>query len=105
MFKALRGALIGLVAFVSLFSLASAASAITVSPSGAYNANSVGNTLLTFTSNRRVLTCTASRISATVDSTGAGTSTAGSTVYSGCSNGLLGAFTVTQTSNWDVESY
>lgn len=102
MSKALRGALIGLVACVSLFGLAASASAITVSPSGAYTATATGSTVLTFSSNGQRLTCTGSVISATVDSTGAGSSAAGTTRYSGCTNALLGSFTVTQTSNWGV---
>ncbi|MDO8184185.1 hypothetical protein Q5424_00350 [Conexibacter sp. JD483] len=102
MSKALRSALIGLVASISLFGLAASASALTISPSGAYSATSTGATVLTFGSNGQRLNCTGSTVSATVASNGVGTSAAGTTRYTGCSNALLGAFTVTQSSAWGV---
>ncbi|MDO8184184.1 hypothetical protein Q5424_00355 [Conexibacter sp. JD483] len=94
--------LIGLAAAISLFGLAASASALTISPSGAYTATASGSTVLTFGSNGQRLTCTGSTIAATIDSAGVGSSASGTTRYSGCTNALLGAFSVTQSSAWDV---
>ncbi|MDO8184183.1 hypothetical protein Q5424_00360 [Conexibacter sp. JD483] len=94
--------LIGLAAAISLFGLAASASALTISPSGAYTATATGATVLTFGSNGQRLNCTASTIVATVDSAGVGSSASGTTRYSGCTNALLGTFSVTQSSAWGV---
>jgi len=102
MSKMVRGCLIGILACLSLLTAAQAAGALTVSPSGAYTAASRGSTLLTFASTGQSLTCTSSQIGATISSNGSGTSPAGSFDARGCSNVLLGAYTITQTSAWRV---
>lgn len=101
MSKMVRGCLIGILACLSVLTAASAAGAITVSPSGAYTAAS-GTTTLSFASNGQVLTCTSSAIGATISSDGNGTSPTGSAVYNSCTNALLGTFTVSQRSAWTV---
>ncbi len=86
-----------------LFGVRSAtAGALTVSPSGAYSDLATGSVVLSLTSNGQRLTCTGMLFSYTIDSSGVGTSAAGTTRFSGCTNALLGAFTVTQTSAWSV---
>ncbi|ADB51516.1 hypothetical protein [Conexibacter woesei] len=100
MSRRLRGLLAALVACAGLLFAASTAAALTMSPSGAYVASS-GTTTLTFAGTRQTLTCTGSSFGVTFDRDGTGISPRGSGRWTGCSNGLLGSASVTQTGEWD----
>ena len=102
MSKLFRGCLIGIFAWLSILGPSQAANALVVSPSGDYTTSSWGSTLITFNSTGQTLTCTSSQINATISSTGIGVSPAGGALYRGCSNSLIGSFTITQTSAWGV---
>lgn len=93
------------VLFVVAFAASAPAGAVTVSPSGVYSGTSTGNVVLSLTSLGQTLTCTAASASGTVFSNGTGTLPAGALRFSGCSNPLLGVFTVTQTLAGSGRSY
>lgn len=99
----LRGCLIGLLATLSVITSSGGAAALTVTPTGSYTLTSVGNVLLRFSSTGQTLTCTTSSIPITLGSNGRGTVPARSAIYRGCSNSLLGTFTMTQTSAWNLK--
>lgn len=98
----IRAALIATLSLAAFVAAASSASALTVSPTGAYTALS-GTTTLRLASNGQTLTCTRSSISATIGSTGSGSIPTGGAVYSNCTNPLLGTFTVVQNTGWTIQ--
>jgi hypothetical protein len=101
--KLLRGLLVGLMVCVGSLATAATASALTVSPAGTYNVSS-GSTVLTYPSTGQRLTCTSSRITGSITASGTGTVAAGGMTFAGCSNGLLGPFTVTQTATASLQA-
>lgn len=80
---------------------ASPASALTISPATTYATTSAGTTFTAPSTGQR-LTCRASQKPMPLSAAGTGTITAGNASFSGCTNALLGAFTLTQTAGWNV---
>jgi len=96
-----RSVVVSTIAAVACLFAVASASALTVSPTGVYSADST-NTRLALSSNGQALTCSDSLISTTIAANGTGTVASGNARYTGCNNAILGAFTVTQTSAWSL---
>lgn len=96
MIRIARGLAIGVAAFFAVLIASTGAAALAVSPSGSYTATST-NLAFTLDSSGQRLACTSASISATLSSNGLATAPPGSLTFSGCSNPLLGTFTITQT--------
>lgn len=95
--KKLRGLIAATIAFVACLTVASSASALTVSPAGSLSGTARNPTLSV---NGITLTCATSTISGTVNSAGSGSAT--SVAFNTCSQATLGSFTVTPTVPWTV---
>lgn len=81
--------------------LSATASALTVSPSGAYR-TAGGAVLFRLSSNGQAVSCPSSRLPFTVAADGTGTLTAGTAVFNSCNSGVYGAFVFTAVSDWAV---
>lgn len=90
----LRNLTVAGIAGLGLLIAASSATALTISPTGAYTFTS-GTVTGTFTSSGQRLTCTSSTITTTLTARGTGTVAAGGMTFNGCTNALLGAIRVT----------
>lgn len=93
----MRALAIAAVSAVACLAMGSAASAVTVSPAGGYTFTASGSTALRLTSIGTTLTCTSNTATGSVNADGTGSFPAGGIVYSGCTNILLGPFSVNQT--------
>ncbi len=101
MIRAFYAAIAAMAAALVALACAASASALTVSPSGDYLLETTSFEWRQ-TSNGQQVACGMNQLALELDSRGVGEAPAGTGVWSGCSNSLYGAFTLTQVADWPV---
>lgn len=103
MSRTFRGALVSALSLFAFIGTAAAANALTISPTGNYDIGAPPlGVSFSLTSNSQALNCADLTLGANIAADGTGSIPLGRVAASGCTNSLLGSFTLTQESAWSI---